>query len=143
MDEWFPEKLERNEIQAFGDDYLLFETAFMTQPQQLFNSIFHMKLKGYKPVLAHPERYIYLQNDHKQAAQIYEQGVYFQLNLNALCGYYGPGAKALAEHLITEGMVDFVGTDTHGQRHIGGLRKVLQSRSFGQLVDLNLRNNKL
>jgi tyrosine-protein phosphatase YwqE len=143
LDEWFPGKLDRGEVQAFGDNYLLFETAFMTQPHQLFKSIFDMKLKGYKPIFAHPERYLYLQNDHDQATQIYEQGVYFQLNLNALCGYYGPAAKQLAEHLIAEEMVDFVGTDAHGQRHLNGLGKVLQSRSFGRLAELNLGNNKL
>lgn len=143
LDEWFPEKLDRGEIQAFGDNYLLFETAFMTQPQQLFKSIFDMKVKGYTPVLAHPERYMYLHNDYEQAAKIYEQGVYFQLNLNALTGYYGSEAEELAEHLIAENMVDFVGTDTHGQRHINGLRKVLKSRSFARLPEMALMNNSL
>ena len=143
LDEWFPEKLERGEIQSFGDHYLLFETAFMTQPQQLFKSIFDMKLKGYKPVFAHPERYLYLQSDYEKAQTIYNQGVYFQLNLNSLSGYYGPGAKELALHLLQEGMVDFVGTDTHGQRHINGLQKVLKSSEFGRLADTALCNNSL
>lgn len=143
LDEWFPEKLERGEIQAFGDHYLLFETAFMTQPQQLFKSIFDMKLKGYKPVFAHPERYMYLQSDYQAAQTIYNQGVYFQLNLNSLGGYYGPGAKALAADLIKEGMVDFVGTDTHGQRHINGLYKALKNPEFGQLANMALANNSL
>lgn len=143
LDEWFPEKLERGEIQWFGDRFLLFETAFMTQPHQLLSSIFDMKVKGYQPVLAHPERYMYLQSDYEKAHTIYSKGVYFQLNLNALTGYYGPAAEDLAEYLIREGMVDFVGTDTHGQRHIKGLNKVLKSRNFGRLAELNLYNNHL
>ncbi len=143
LDEWFPEKLERGEIQWFGDRFLLFETAFMTQPHQLFKSIFDMKLKGYKPVFAHPERYMYLQSDYEKAQTIYNQGVYYQINLNSLSGYYGPGAKALAAYLMKEDMVDFVGTDTHGQRHINGLQSVLKSSDFGYLANVTLCNNRL
>jgi tyrosine-protein phosphatase YwqE len=143
LDEWFPEKLARHEIQSFGDHFLLFETAFMTQPHQLFTSIFDMKVKGYQPVLAHPERYLYLQTDYEQVRKIYEQGVFFQLNLNSLTGYYGSSAEDLAAYLIKEGMVDFAGTDTHGQRHINGLYKVLKSKDFGRLGNLDLKNNCL
>lgn len=60
LDEGFVEKLKQNEIISFGDNYVLFETSYMNKPNNLEQVIFEMQTQGYKPILAHPERYLSL-----------------------------------------------------------------------------------
>lgn len=143
LDEWFDEKLDNGNLLTFGDDYLLVETSFMNKPAQLFETFFKMGIKGYKPVFAHPERYIYLYEDFDQYEKIYQKGVYFQINLNSLQGYYSPEVKATAEKLIEKGMVNFVGTDAHSLKHVQLLEKLTTRNSFAKLRDLKLLNETL
>ena len=144
LDEGFLEKLEHNEeLLTFGDKYLLFETSFLNEPLNLREAIFMMRSKGYKPVLAHPERYTYFYGKFDALASLREQGVLFQPNLNSLTGYYSPGAKDYAERLIEEGLVDFLGSDTHGLKHTASLQKVLSSKYLSKALALPLRNNLL
>ena len=73
---------------TFGKNYLLFETNFLTEPFNLKDFIFKATTNGYKPVLAHPERYIYLQNDLKKLEDLLQRGVLFQVNISSITGYY-------------------------------------------------------
>jgi len=144
LDEWFIEKLERGEqLMTFGNNYVLFETSFLNEPAQLHQAIFLMRSSGYIPILAHPERYLYLYNDFSAFQKIYQMDVLFQINLNSLTGYYSKQAKLFAEKLIDNKMVDFVGTDCHGQRHIDVLQQVKKSGYYKKLQHLNLLNNTL
>ena len=144
LDEGLLEKLDNNEeLLTFGDKYLLFETSFLNEPLNLREAIFMMRSKGYKPVLAHPERYTYFYGKFDALASLREQGVLFQPNLNSLTGYYSPGAKDYAERLIEEGLVDFLGSDTHGLKHTVNLHKVLCSKHLSKAFALPLRNNLL
>ncbi|WP_299822653.1 CpsB/CapC family capsule biosynthesis tyrosine phosphatase [uncultured Pontibacter sp.] len=144
LDEGFLEKLENDEeVLTFGDNYLLFETSFLNEPLNLREAIFKMRSKGYKPVLAHPERYNYFYGKFEELVELWRQGVLFQPNLNSLSGYYSPGAKAVAEKLIDNGMVDFLGSDVHGLKHTGSLNKVLASKYLPKALALAVRNNQL
>ncbi|MGN6646778.1 MAG: tyrosine-protein phosphatase [Cytophaga sp.] len=144
LDEWFMEKLEKDEpLLTFGKNYVLFETSYMNESRQLHQAIFLMRSKGYSPVLAHPERYTYLYEGFDHFRKIYDMGVLFQVNLNSLAGYYSKPAKHFAEKLIDHKMVDFVGTDCHGERHIEVLHKVKASPYYNKLRDLPLLNNSL
>lgn len=144
LDEGLTEKLAKGEeLLTFGDNYLLFETSFLSEPLNLRDAIFQMCGKGYKPVLAHPERYTYFYGKFKELVELRELGVLFQPNLNSLTGYYSPGAKDMAEQLIDEGLVDFLGSDTHSLRHTDSLRKVLSSRYLTKALALPIRNSQL
>jgi protein-tyrosine phosphatase len=144
LDEWFIEKLQNNTpLMTFGGKYVLFETSYMNEPAQLHQAIFLMRSSGYIPVLAHPERYTYLYDGFASFQKIYAMDVLFQINLNSLAGYYSKPAKIFAEKLIEHKMVDFVGTDCHGQRHIDVLQKVKQSPYYKKLIELPLLNNSL
>lgn len=144
LDEGFLEKLENDEeLLTFGDKYLLFETSFLNEPLNLREAIFQMKSKGYKPVLAHPERYNYFYGKFDDLAELWRQGVLFQPNLNSLTGYYSQAAKTVAEKLIDNGMVDFLGSDTHSLKHTDSLQKVLSSKYLPKALALALRNNQL
>src|SRR5688572_30468129 len=114
LDEWFVERLKNNDkLLTFGDNYLLFETSYINEPRVLSEAIFAMQSAGYKPVLAHPERYTYLYGKFDDLVKLKELGVLMQINLNSLSGYYSEGAKRVAEKLIDAKMVDMAGSDAH------------------------------
>ena len=148
LDEFLGQKLANGtEMLSFGGDkrYLLFETSYMNEPLNLPETLFELKSRGYRPVLAHPERYTYLYGRFAELEKMrQEKGVLFQINLNSLVGYYSPAAQKVAEQLVDGGLVDFVGTDTHHLRHLDTLlRKTARSPYFGKLLQLPLLNRTL
>ncbi|RZJ58039.1 MAG: capsular biosynthesis protein [Hymenobacter sp.] len=148
LDEWLGQKLaDGTELLSFGGErrYLLFETSYMNEPFNLQATIFELKAAGYRPVLAHPERYTYYYGRFSEIRKLrLEHGVLLQLNLNSLAGYYSPAARQVAEQMIDEGLVDFVGTDTHHLRHTAALAtKTVGSGHFRKLLALPLLNNTL
>lgn len=148
LDEWLGQKLaEGTELLTFGGErrYLLFETSYMNEPFNLQHTIFELKAAGYRPVLAHPERYTYFYGRFSEIQKLkHEYGVLLQLNLNSLAGYYSPAARHAAEQMIDNGLVDFVGSDTHHLRHTTALAtKTVVSPYFRKLLALPLLNNTL
>ena len=144
LDEWFLEKLDHsNELLTFGEGYLLIETSYMNKPVNLNKYIFEILSKGLTPVLAHPERYIYMYDSYEGYKDLYERGVKFQININSLSGYYSQGAQHIAEKLIRDGMVDFLGTDCHGNKHIESLKKSLRTKTFAKINQSLILNNSL
>jgi protein-tyrosine phosphatase len=145
LDEGFMEKLEKEEpLLTFGDKYILFETSYIN-PSSYFNSaVFAMKSQGYKPILAHPERYPYLYDKTlDKFKELYDTGIYFQINTNSLIGYYDKEAKKFAEKLIDNKMVDFIGSDCHGIRHLEALKKSIGMPYYKKALSLNLLNDQL
>jgi protein-tyrosine phosphatase len=123
--------------------YLLFETSFVGKSSDLLDAVWKMKKGGYTPVLAHPERYLYLQKDFESLIRLTNIGVLFQLNINSLTGYYSKQAQELAEMLITRKMVAFVGSDCHSEAQLDNLRIARQLPHYQMLMKQNLLNNSL
>ena len=71
--------------------------------------------EGYQPVLAHPERYLYLQMEDYKAFK--EAGCQLQRNIGTLEGMYGETVRYRAEALDAEGMYDWIGTDLHNRKY--------------------------
>lgn len=144
LDESLIQKLEKEEkLLTFGDNYLLFETSYLNKPRQLYEAVFMMQSAGYKPVLAHPERYVYLYGNFKDLEEVYERGVLLQVNLNSLNGYYSKPAQDLAEELIKKKMINFIGSDCHKTGHLHNLKKVRNKKIYEKLGSLELYNNTL
>jgi len=144
LDEWFMEKLRREEpLLTFGNGYVLFETSYINPPVQLQEAIFLMKSQNYKPVLAHPERYIYYHENFNKIREIYEMGVLLQININSLSGYYSIPAQVIAEKLVDNRMVHFAGTDCHSLKHIQSLHLAQSKKYYGKLLTLDLLNHIL
>lgn len=113
LDNLFEERLQQDDLLPIGDDgrQLLVETSYFNPPYGLHDILKRIKSKGYFPVLAHPERYIYMgQKDYQQLKQL---DVAFQLNLPSLAGAYGTEAKRKARWLLEKGYYQYIGTDTH------------------------------
>ena len=144
LDEGLINKLSKKEkLLTFGDNYLLFETSYMNASANLGQAIFMMQSQGYKPVMAHPERYTYWYGKHEEIKEVWEKGVHMQVNLLSLVGYYSKPAKVIAEWLIENQMVSFVGTDCHREKHQDILMDVRKSKGYHSALQLNLLNNKL
>jgi len=128
-------KLDNEKLLTFGDNYLLFEVSYMNSPDNLDGVIFKMQTSGYKPVLAHPERYPYWFRDMNNFGKLKDKGVLFQLNLNSLTGHYSPDTAKMAEKMIEKGWYEFTGTDCHHTGHLELIRKVRGAPALRKLME--------
>lgn len=94
-------------------EYVLFELPFHNRIISLYDIVFEMKVQGYIPVLAHPERYVYFQDNYDLVDELREEGLLFQCNFASILGYYGKGSQKLLKYMLKKGYVDFFGTDIH------------------------------
>lgn len=138
-DELFDARLQQNDLLSFGAErFVLIETGWAALPLQLPNWLFQMQVKGYQPVLAHPERYLYFRGRTAQLAEIRQQGCRLQLNLLSLVGRYGHDAQRMAHTLVREGLVDFISSDLHRARDLTMLEKAMRSGDYQAVCRLPL-----
>ena len=141
LDEEFSALLEQKDILVLKDNYILVEMSYFSAPINLYEVLFKIQLKGYKPVLAHPERYNFYHSDFKSYYKLKQAGCLFQLNLLSLTDQYGKGVQKISEKLLKENLYDFVGTDTHHQNHLALLPKIGTKKTLDKITHL-LSNNK-
>ncbi len=134
LDHELERKVTEKEVLTFGDNLLLFELPFLSEPQVLLSVIFLMQTAGYKPVLAHPERYSFWYNDFSKYERLKERGVLFQLNMIALSGAYGPQAKQISEKLIDAGAYELIGSDCHSMGHVEAMKHTLTRPYLHKLI---------
>ncbi len=135
MDYEFPGKVQEGEVIPFGKkNYLLIELPFMKPSFSIEEILYQTQLSGYKPVIAHPERYVWLMGKMKLYDGLKNRGLFFQLNLNSLSGLYGFPAKLAANQLIDAGMIEFAGSDAHHFGHLLELSKVMHNKHFIKLI---------
>ena len=113
IDNLFENRLTANDFLPMGPklDHLLVETSYFTPPYGFHDTLEKVKAAGYFPVLAHPERYVYMGS--KDYDRLKEMNILFQLNLFSLAGYYGSAVQHTAEALLKKGYYDYAGTDIH------------------------------
>jgi protein-tyrosine phosphatase len=142
MDTQFSEMIKKNEeLLTLKDNLVLVEMSYFSAPINLYDLLFQLQLKGYKPVLAHPERYSFYHIDFKSYYKLKQAGCLFQLNLLSLTAHYGKGVQKTAEKILKENLYDFVGTDTHHQSHLELLSKIGTKKTLKKIKHL-LNNNK-
>ncbi len=144
MDEHFFEELTNKiPLLTLKDRLLLVEFSMMTAPFDLNDILFELQLQNYQPVIAHPERYIYLRNKKEFFDELKNQGCLFQLNLLSLTGHYGASVQELAEYLVKKEYYDYAGTDLHNERHLQSLQKLSSSIYLSRLKDSGRLQNHL
>ncbi|MFT7824903.1 MAG: CpsB/CapC family capsule biosynthesis tyrosine phosphatase, partial [Sulfurimonas sp.] len=97
---------------------------------------------GFKPMLAHPERYRYIKDPKREYKAMKEKGVYFQVNLNSFAGHYGKEAKKKADFLNEVGMIDFLGSDIHRLKQVEILGDVVRSETLRSIFRNNIILNE-
>lgn len=144
LDEAFTAMVESDKpLLTFGSKHLLFETNFLTEPFNMKEVLFQIMTKGYKPILAHPERYLYLQDNLKKAEDLIDRGVLFQINISSITGYYSPAVQRTARQLIDRGWVHLLGSDCHHMQHARLIEEAFKQKHFQKAVTLSLLNNTL
>jgi protein-tyrosine phosphatase len=101
-------------LRLAGTQFVLVEFPFMSVPPNAGSAIFELKLNGWTPVLAHPERYGNF-TDLAAAEEWRQRGAYLQVNCGSILGRYGPEARDLAWGLLERGLVDYVSSDYHAR----------------------------
>ena len=140
LDEQFSKRLEKNDILTLKDNYILVEMSYFNAPMNLYDVLFEIQLKGYKPVLAHPERYNFYHNELDNYYKLKKAGCLFQLNLLSLTEQYGKNVQQISNKLLKQNLYDFVGTDTHHKNHLQLLKKIGTDKNLKKIQHL-LNNN--
>lgn len=135
IDDGFEEKASGKKLLSFGEGYVLVELSYFNPHPNLKTYIFNLQIDGFKVILAHPDRYTYWFNDFEKFEDLKDRGVFFQLNLVSLAGFYPDPVKKFAEKLIDKGMVEFIGSDMHNLRYLEALEKSLDEKALRKLID--------
>lgn len=124
LDEHFNELLEGEApLRTIHENWVLVEWSFIQPPFDLRQTLFNIQIKGYQPIIAHPERYTYYYKSWSELDQLIHAGAYLQMNILSLYGYYGRSEKRIAEYLLANNKYKLVGTDLHHERHLAALQK--------------------
>ena len=141
LDEQFSELLKKEDILVLKDNFILVEMSYFNAPINLYEMLFEIQLKGYKPILAHPERYGFYHTNFESYYKLKKAGCLFQLNLLSLTEHYGKGVQKVTKKLLKENLYDFVGTDAHHQGHLELLQEIGTQKNLKKIKPL-LENNK-
>ena len=133
---------QKEELLTFGNNYVLIEFSSSFLPEKFFDVFFTLQTNGYRPVLAHPERYGYFAADFNIYEKILDKGVLFQLSLNSLVDGYGKQVTKTSQEMIKHNMYSFAGSDCHGMYDFLLLKNVLSDKWFQKLVDSGRLLNK-
>lgn len=145
LDEHFDSLLEKKEpLLTIKDNIVLVEFSFASPPLDYKQKIFEIQMKGYKPILAHPERYAYFHNKPEVYDELRHSGCYFQVNLLSLVGYYGRGVAQAADRLFKKRQIELLGTDLHHERHLNNLQSPVLLQKANEIADtIPLLNTQL
>lgn len=141
IDPGFPPRLQNPRFLKVGD-YVLIEFSLHQQMMGCDELMFDMQMKGYELILAHPERYPYLNLFGSRMEQLRNQGVHLQVNVLSLGGFYGEEAKRRAYTMIENGWVDFLGTDTHNTMYAQALADISHDRKVEKIIEKYTFMNK-
>ncbi|MBC7640970.1 MAG: histidinol phosphatase [Flavobacterium sp.] len=142
MDIDFIELFKSEKLLTIKDNYVLVEMSYVNAPLQLYEIIFDLQIAGYIPVLAHPERYSFYENNFNEYKRLKKAGCKFQLNLLSTVGYYGPEALKIANKLLENNMIDFVGSDIHHENHINSFDLKVKVNNY-KLLERVIDKNKI
>lgn len=143
IDDYFVDLLKKkSQLLTLHKNILLTEISYSTPPVNLEQITEYIIAEGYKPVLAHPERYHFYHYDYDIYYRLKEMGFLLQVNLLSLTGYYGKAVKKAARFIIEKNLAPLVGTDLHHRYHLSVLRnpetlttlhKYLGNRTYNDL----------
>lgn len=135
LDEGFEKLIKKKDLLTFGNNYVLFELPFISEPQNLTAIIFELQTAGYRPILAHPERYPFWYKDFEKFQDMKDRSVMLQMNILSLTGIYSAETKKIAERMVDEELFDFIGTDCHNIQQLKLIKDNLDLKYLHKLMD--------
>lgn len=123
----FDERVRRDpgSLLTFPDGSILIEMSYFFRSPNLESTVFELSMAGYRPILAHPERYLYMVDNLPDFEKLADMGCRFQMNMVSLTGKYGRDSLKILKYLLGKGMYDFIATDLHSNTQ---LDTILNSR---------------
>lgn len=128
IDEGFSDHLKQGDLLTIFDNRILIETPFYHEPLDIEEVLFNIETAGYKAILAHPERYHFIDEKLKVLDKYLDRDIALQLNILSLSGYYGSREKEIANKLLDAGLYRFVGSDLHHNRHLNRIKTMILDR---------------
>ena len=122
LDDYFLNLIKREQLLTVHENFLLVELPYSVPATNVEEMVFAVITAGYKPILAHPERYFYYHKNFEEYSRLKDLGFLLQVNLLSITGYYGAPVTKSAKFIFENGLADFVGTDMHHVRHLEALR---------------------
>lgn len=134
IDSNFENLLDKGEMMPLRKNYLLVEMSYLQPSINFEEAIQKIASKRFFPILAHPERYNFLQLKSSKFQNYKKKGILFQMNLLSLSEYYGKDVQKKALHLLDEGLIDFAASDVHNMNQLKCLKEIKLSNSQLKLV---------
>ena len=141
IDSEFIELIKNKSLLTLKDNYVLVEMSYLNPPIQLYDILFELQLSGYQPVLAHPERYNFYHNSIDEYKKLKNAGCLFQLNMLSTTGYYGERVAKVADSLLQNGLISFIGSDVHHNRHLEYMHKKIVLKNHEYLTSIFQNNS--
>lgn len=143
IDESFIKLLETEPLLTITGNQVLVEFSMLYEPPMLHDVIFKMQSAGYRPIIAHPERYLFFHQDTRRYKEFKDRGCMLQLNILSITGYYGRNIKMIADTLLSQGMYDYCGSDMHHEKHASVLKSMAGTKDYDRFIGYPFQNNKL
>lgn len=143
IDDYFVELLEREPLLTVRKKEVLVEFSMMFEPPMLKDVLFNMQRKGYRPIIAHPERYLFFHRDISKFQELKDRGCMLQMNMLSITGYYGGHIKAIADQLMAKGLYDYCGTDMHHEKHASIIKAMGTTHDYHKIASYPFLNSRL
>ena len=140
LDSTIIEKAQSRNLLCLKDNFVLVEMSFISKPIGLYEIIYEIKVNGYTPILAHPERYLFLRQSEYQKLKKY--GCLFQANLLSVTDYYGSSTRKNLDRLLKNRLIDFVGSDIHNTAHLMAFENKVRNDEISILKTVIENNNQ-
>jgi len=140
MDDTFLKLINSDQLLTLKDNYVLVEMSYLNPPIQLYDIVYELQIAGYKPVLAHPERYVFYHSNFEEYYKLKKAGCEFQINLLSVTGYYGKQVLQTAERLLKENLITYTGSDAHHERHVESFKNKILIKKHESLAEA-INNN--
>lgn len=137
IDSFFEQRVKDSSFLKIADEYVLVELSLNQQMMGSDRLIEELQMNDHVVVLAHPERYLYMDYQCKDIERLRNSGVLIQVNILSLDGFYGQESEKRAYRLIENGWVDFLGTDLHNMRYAEALIKASNNKKIEKLIIKN------
>lgn len=142
LDDYFLDLLQKKErLLTLHENILLTEISYTSTPENLGEITAGIINHGYLPILAHPERYHYYQQNFDQYYKLKEMGFVLQVNVLSLAGYYGKRAEKAAKFILEKDLAILIGTDLHHQKHLDTLSNPQNRLIFQELMGNKVYND--
>ena len=135
IDEYWTSEYEAGHLLPLPGNRILLENSFAQELIGIDNLMFDLQVKGYIPILAHPERYHYYNDRRDRYKTLHNASVRFQVNLLSLAGYFGNGSRDRAVWLIQNGLCDMLGSDMHNMDHAKIIKEYIGSKDWRKLCE--------